>query len=360
MRACGVFTPAITVADVSASDGSAAGLSVTQRYTILVRKDQVSPELVITMGGWLRNGRVGCAYQQRIEARGGRPPYCWSVVAGMLPPGLGIDAGSGVISGASAVRGMSRFSVQVMDAASEAATAEFELSIDTERGTSWFVLPQVACGAGWKTQLHLVNPSSSAVQVSIVFRSDDGRSLQLPVKAGVAGWAQDQMVDKVVLTLQPSSGLHIEIADQDGPQRAGWAEILCSGPLTGYAEFEFLSAGKATAEFVSICGPSFLLPYDNTEGRQVGVALVNPDGSAAAVMATIWDSGWAELDGEDIVLPAKGHQSFMLADRFPVTQGKRGVIEFRAGPESEISGLGLQFDTEGRFAVSPRLVAPQR
>lgn len=354
VRAPGVFTPEVTV-----RDASAAGLSVAQRYTILVREDRITSELVLTMRDRLRNGRVNCGHRQRIEARGGMPPYSWSVVEGMLPPGLGIEAASGVISGIPTAQGDSRFSVQVMDAASEAATSEFELSIDPDRGPGRLVLPQVACGAGWKTLLHLVNPSPSALEVSVAFRSDDGRSLALPLNVGGAGRAVDQVSDKVVSTLAHGSGLEIETGDQHGPERSGWAEILCSGPLTGYAEFESLSAGRAAAEFVSLCESSFLLPYDNTDGRRIGVALVNAHGFASAsVLATIWDNDWAELDVQGIELPVKGHQSFMLAARFPVAAGQRGVIEFRAAPESEFSGLGLQFDANGRFAVSPRLVAP--
>ena len=354
VRVPGVYTPEIT-----ATDGSAAGLSVAQRYTILVREDQITSELVLTMRDRLRNGRVNCGHQQRIVAQGGMPPYSWSVVEGMLPPGLGLNAGRGVISGAPTVQGNSRFAVQVMDSDSETASAEFELSIDPDRGPGRFVLPQVACGDGWRTLLHLVNPSPSALEVSVGFWSDGGRPLALPLNVGGAGRAEDQISDKVVSTLAPGSGLDIETGDQGGPERSGWAEIMCSGPLTGYAEFESLSAGRATAEFVSLCESSFLLPFDNTDGRQIGVALVNAHCSASAsVMATIWDNDWAELDVQSIELPVKGHQSFMLAARFPVTAGKRGVIEFRAAAEREISGLGLQFDSSGRFAVSPRLVAP--
>ena len=353
VRESGVFTPALTVADRSGSK-----LSVTQRYTILVRDDEITPELEVKTRSVLRNGRVNSAHRQQLGARGGSPPYRWSVVAGMLPPGLVIEAGTGVVSGTPTAHGTFRFTAQVMGETSEAAASEFELSIDRDQGPGRLVLPQVACGEGWKTYLRLVNPSPSAVEVSIVFRGDDGRPLKLPVRTSVSGRTESRVADRVGATVQPGSGLDIETADQGGLERAGWAEVECKGPITGYAEFESSSSGRAAAEMVSVCEPSFLLPYDNTGGRQVGMAIVNPDGSAPAqIVATMWDSDWVELRVEDLELPVKGHQSFMLASRFPVTAGKRGVIEFRSGSGAEISGLGLQFGADGRFVMSPRLVA---
>jgi len=43
---------------------------------------------------------AGSAYQETLEATGGRPPYQWSVIEGQLPGGLVLSAG-GVVSGTS-------------------------------------------------------------------------------------------------------------------------------------------------------------------------------------------------------------------------------------------------------------------
>ena len=69
---------------------------------------------------------------------------------------------------------------------------------------------------------------------------------------------------------------------------------------------------------------SFLLPFDNTNGSQVGVALVNGDTSApAAITLAIWDSAWVRIGSEASDLPPGGHLSFMLAERHPATADKR-------------------------------------
>lgn len=54
--------------------------------------------LAILTGG--RLGPVpGVAYNHQLRARGGTPPYTWSIWAGQLPAGLTLDAVSGLVSG---------------------------------------------------------------------------------------------------------------------------------------------------------------------------------------------------------------------------------------------------------------------
>ncbi len=47
----------------------------------------------------LPNAQVGSAYSTTLAATGGTAPYTWSLSAGILPPGLSLDAATGMISG---------------------------------------------------------------------------------------------------------------------------------------------------------------------------------------------------------------------------------------------------------------------
>ena len=47
----------------------------------------------------LPDGAAGTAYTTGLTASGGKLPYGWSLVGGALPPGLALDAASGVIAG---------------------------------------------------------------------------------------------------------------------------------------------------------------------------------------------------------------------------------------------------------------------
>ncbi|HXF98732.1 MAG TPA: Ig domain-containing protein [Gaiellaceae bacterium] len=64
----------------------------------------------------LRRGRVGRLYQMKLRARGGIPPYAWSVVRGRLPRGVTLDPELGVLSGVAATAGLYRVTFQVTDA----------------------------------------------------------------------------------------------------------------------------------------------------------------------------------------------------------------------------------------------------
>ncbi len=79
----------------------------------------------------LPDGKEGAAYQQKLEAKGGIPPYTWRVASGALPDGLRLDQATGVISGTptNPAIGKSSFTVRVSDSESPAAQHERPFSI---------------------------------------------------------------------------------------------------------------------------------------------------------------------------------------------------------------------------------------
>jgi Putative Ig domain len=77
----------------------------------------------------LASGQVGSAYSVVIAASGGITPYSWSQTGGTLPPGLGLDASSGQISGTPTQSGTFPITVQVKDSSSPAQTASQGFSI---------------------------------------------------------------------------------------------------------------------------------------------------------------------------------------------------------------------------------------
>ena len=57
----------------------------------------------------------GAAYAQQLIATGGKPPYNWSIVAGSLPAGLGVNSDTGAISGNPTAFGTFSFTADVTD-----------------------------------------------------------------------------------------------------------------------------------------------------------------------------------------------------------------------------------------------------
>ena len=78
----------------------------------------------------LPQGTLNMPYSATVTAKGGVPPYTWSIVSGMLPPGLALVAGAGVITGTPMQAGTFSFTVQVADTINERARANLQITIN--------------------------------------------------------------------------------------------------------------------------------------------------------------------------------------------------------------------------------------
>lgn len=138
--------------NVTVKDSS--GTTATGPFTLPVN----AAPLVITTNSPLNSGTIGVAYSQTLAGTGGVPPYVWSVTAGALPGGLGLNGTSGAISGMPMAAGTFTFTIQLSDSASTTpVTKPFTITIASGLTiTTAPSLPNATVGAAYSQTLQAV------------------------------------------------------------------------------------------------------------------------------------------------------------------------------------------------------------
>jgi hypothetical protein len=221
-------------------------------------------------------------------------------------------------------------------------------------------LAQIAAGAEWQTSLSLLNPSDSPVTARVVFRTDAGADWSMPMAVTLAGASSQVTSNQLERTLPAHSTLVISIGPGMAQLAVGAAEVLSTGPISGYAIFH-TSDGKGkisegTAPLQTNLPASLIVPFDNKDGNTMGIAIENLGNAIAPLIATAWDESGNVLGSETTIqFAASGHSAFQLPAQIPATAGKRGYVKFQ-NPLGTLSGLGLRFIPYGTFTSVPSIL----
>jgi hypothetical protein len=239
------------------------------------------------------------------------------------------------------------------------AQADFDkISLDATPTMVSSSASQIASGGGWKTTLTLVNLLLTQNSIRVAFRGDDGRPLTLPLVVTQQANSQASTASSVDRTLGPGATLLIESeAQPSSATLVGWAEVIGSGQVAGFAVFRQRRPdgrdSEGTAPLESTRTSNLVLLYDSTGGFSTGTALVNLTTDSVIINATIRDENGTQIGLQAVALPAMGHTSFAVADRFSITSGRRGIIEFQNTAGGAVTGLGLRFSPFGSFTSVP-------
>jgi hypothetical protein len=205
-------------------------------------------------------------------------------------------------------------------------------------------MAQVVSGSGWKTSVTLVNTGTAPAQIRLEFFDNSGAAMQLPLTSPQVSSAGPLLASTLDRTINGGATLILE-TEQTGssPSQEGWAQLTSNGSVSGFAVFRYIPTGQEAAVPLEIRNASsYVLPFDNTGGVGTGVAVANVSTNAASIPVVIRDDTGASIGNGTISLPAQGHVSFMLTDRYVVTANQRGTVEFATPSGGQIAVLGLR------------------
>ena len=209
-------------------------------------------------------------------------------------------------------------------------------------------MPHIAAQENWTTTFTLINKSAAIAQARFSLFGNDGIPLLLPL-----AFPQQSSSDGTLLgatlkrTLAPNASLAIDTAGPaTSPVQVGSAQVAAIGSVDGFAIFhQILTTQEAVVPLETRSASSYLLPYDNTTGMSLGVAMANASLFYNVLISVIIRDDTGAMIGDPgaiIPLAPNGHASFVLSDQFPITAHKRGTIEFDNATDS-ISVLGIRF-----------------
>jgi sugar lactone lactonase YvrE len=220
----------------------------------------------------------------------------------------------------------------------------------------------LASAGYWTTTITLVNTSNLPAQARLNFFDDNGNPLALPLNfpqssSGLAGPLVASTLDRIV---NPGAQLVVQSTGPNSqPTLSGWAQVLTNGYLGGFAIFSQAMGNtnqEADVPLDTSHSGDYVVPFDNTNGSASAMALANISANAVTVAISISDDAGNVILSDSITLPAMGHRSFNLADRYgPVTAGRRGTLEFTTPSPGLLSVLGLNFNATGAFSTIPTI-----
>lgn len=228
----------------------AAGLTASAAAAIAVSDPLSAPT---TPGA---NADLGKPYSSAAAAKGGRAPFVWTVTAGSLPSGLGLDASTGAISGTPGAEGASSGIVlHVLDVDGRAAdTAPFSIDVRRPLSLNGSAPNQAASGEAYTAQF-----TASGGTPPYAWSLSSGR---LP--GGV--------------TLDASSGLVSGTPLQGGEYAVSIAVADAVGRTASTATFPI----SVSSDFTIVDGP---LPTDPTVGQFLTRTFEVRGGSAPATFS---------------------------------------------------------------------------
>jgi hypothetical protein len=223
--------------------------------------------------------------------------------------------------------------------------------------TQTLYIPQVADGGGWQTTLVISNTSSSAAPLSSMTFYEE-------VTPGVTQPWSLAFEETVPTTIPAGSSILLHTFGTATVTSTGWGAIAVGPGINVYAIFTQRVAGRQDQDGTGIALPAasrFLVPFDQTNGSVVGLAIANTSLSAQTVNLAARTASGAVAQAAFSV-PAQGHFSFpfnspsaapsALTPVINAVSGESGLLEVYTTSAS-LAVLTLRFNVTSSFTAAP-------
>jgi hypothetical protein len=211
------------------------------------------------------------------------------------------------------------------------------------------VFPHFADGAGWATQVVLINSSDEAITGSLQFYGGGTTTNPAqPLNLTIDG----QTGSSFSFSIQPRSSQRLQTSGNGSTVQVGSIRVTANGSLGphGLAIFRYRSpSGIITSEAgVSAIKPDRMFRlYSESAGPalQTGVAIVNASPSGELVDLELSGLDGASLARISLSIPANGHVAKFLHELpgFESVSGIfQGMLRVTAGPSGRIAVSGLR------------------
>lgn len=232
-------------------------------------------------------------------------------------------------------------------------------------------LAHIAAGGAWQTTITLLNLSASAVTATVSLYSDSGTPLTVTNGSQVSASSFQVQVpaNGTNSLLLANVGTTVQVGSAQVTLPAGSSSNIIQGQATFYYQpgnwagvVPVTPAGTplnlACIIPLPVTPPSkYVMPFDTTTNATtnnpsvMGFAVANITGSAQAVTLEVDDQNNAMLATEVINLPANGHLSFTLDQRYgAAVTGHQGTLRVSATAQS-ISLLAFIVEGNGGFST---------
>ena len=198
--------------------------------------------------------------------------------------------------------------------------------------------PQVADGGTYRTNFILVNPSATSTTARLEFYDSNGNPLALSI-GGTASTTYD-------VSVLPAHGVARLLTDGTAPNvSVGWVKVTAPVAIGGSAIFQTLNGTTITSEAGVASSPAtsqFVVYVETIAAAMSGLAISNPNGSAANITIRLRNSSGVQVDTYNLNLPARGHVAKFFTQWFGSYSQFEGTLEVVAS--APVSAVALRYD----------------